>query len=95
MDNIENMWDFPVMDGVTFQKANHVHPLMQRRVEKLISYFQKDNNVKKLVLFGSSLKFCCNSGSDIDLYLEKYDKDRKTGPLPELDCEVDIITLEE
>ncbi len=22
------MWDFPVMDGVDFQDANRVHPLM-------------------------------------------------------------------
>ncbi|WP_300712680.1 hypothetical protein [uncultured Acetatifactor sp.] len=36
MDNMKNMWDFPVMEGVSFQKANRVHPLMQARVEKLM-----------------------------------------------------------
>ncbi len=92
MDNFKNMWDFPVMDGISFQKANQVHPLMQARVEKLISHFREDPNVKKLVLFGSSIKFSCNSCSDIDLYIEKYEKDGKLLPLPELDYEIDIIT---
>nr|WP_302601034.1 nucleotidyltransferase domain-containing protein [uncultured Acetatifactor sp.] len=91
MDNMKNMWDFPVMEGVSFQKANRVHPLMQARVEKLIYHFYQDENIRKMVLFGSSLDFRCNSYSDIDLYLEKKEKEKKTGPLPELDCDVDII----
>lgn len=80
------------MEGVTFERANRVHPLMQARVEKLLCHFRKDPNIRKLVLFGSSLEFRCSSYSDIDLYLEKYDKERKLGALPELGCEVDIIT---
>ena len=35
MNNMKNMWDFPVKEGVSFQNANRVHPLMQARVEKL------------------------------------------------------------
>ena len=71
------MWDFPVMDGVDFQDANRVHPLMQKRVERLIREFAKDPNIRKVILFGSSLEFRCNSASDIDLYIEKYDSDKK------------------
>ena len=62
------MWDFPVMDGVDFQDANRVHPLMQKRVERLIREFAKDPNIRKVILFGSSLEFRCNSAScEIDL----------------------------
>lgn len=86
------MWDFPLMEGITFQNANRVHPLMQRRVEKLICELGKDANIRRLILFGSSLEFRCDSASDIDLYIEKYDPGKKLDHLPELDCEVDIIT---
>lgn len=92
MNNIENMWDFPVMEGVSFENANRVHPLMQARVEKLLHCIRKDVNVRRMVLFGSSLEFRCSSNSDIDLYIETFEKERKLQPLPELGCEVDIIT---
>lgn len=92
MDNIENMWDFPIMEGVSFPKANRIHPLMQHRIEKLIQELSKDSNIRQIVLFGSSLEFRCSSSSDIDLYIEKYDPQKKLEHVPELDCELDIIT---
>ena len=92
MNNMKNMWDFPVKEGASFQNANRVHPLMQARVEKLIHHLLGDKNVKRAVLFGSSLEFRCSSGSDIDLYIEKYDAEKKLEYVPELDCETDIIT---
>ena len=92
MDHVENMWDFPVMPGVSFPKANRVHPLMQHRAQKLIQELSKDPNIRRIALFGSSLEFRCSSYSDIDLYLEKHEKGKKLEPLPEVGCEVDIIT---
>lgn len=92
MRQASSMWDFPVMDGVDFQDANRVHPLMQKRVERLIREFAKDPNIRKVILFGSSLEFRCNSASDIDLYIEKYDSDKKLIDLPEIDCEIDLIS---
>ena len=77
MDDAKNMWDFPMMEGVSFQNANRVHPLMQARIEKLLQSMLKDKNVRKLVLLGSSLEFRCNSNSDIDIYIEKKDRDKK------------------
>lgn len=92
MRRSEDMWDFPVVEGVTFQGANRIHPLMQRRVEKLIHELGKDQNIRRLILFGSSLEFRCNSFSDIDLYVEKYNSEKKLENFPELDCEIDIVT---
>lgn len=92
MRQVSSMWDFPVMDGVDFQDANRVHPLMQRRVERLIREFAKDPNIRRVILFGSSLEFRCNSTSDIDLYIEKYDSDKKLIDLPEIDCEIDLVS---
>ncbi|MCM1092071.1 MAG: nucleotidyltransferase domain-containing protein [Butyrivibrio sp.] len=92
MNNVANLWDFPVLEGVSFQNANRVHPLMQTRVERLIRELKKDQNIRKLVLYGSSLEFRCSSFSDIDIYIEKYDPEKKLEALPEMDCEIDIIT---
>ena len=46
MNDFKKMWDFPVKEGVTFQNANRIHPLMQTRVEKLIQSIRKDDNVR-------------------------------------------------
>ena len=87
-----NMWDFPIMEGITFQNANRVHPLMQARVEKLIHGLAGDPNIRRLILFGISLEFRCSSSSGIDLYIEKYDPEKKLASFPDIDCELDIIT---
>lgn len=92
MRSIDTMWDFPVMDEISFPDANRIHPLMQGRVEKIIREVSKDPNVRRIVLYGSSLEFHCNSASDIDLYIEKYDREKKLSHFPDLDCEADIIT---
>ncbi len=92
MRQAKDMWDFPVVEGVIFHDANRVHPLMQRRVDKLLHAFVKDQNIRRIVLFGSSLEFRCSSTSDIDLYVEKFDAEKKLEYLPDLDCEVDIVT---
>lgn len=87
-----SMWDFPVMEGIFFENANRVHPLMQRRVEKLLHGIARDLNIRRAILFGSSLEFRCSSTSDIDIYIEKYDPEKKLASLPDIDCELDIIT---
>lgn len=92
MRSIDTMWDFPVMDGISFPNANRIHPLMQGRVEKIIRAASQDPNIRRLILYGSSLEFHCSSASDIDLYIEKYDPKKKLLGFPDLDCETDIIT---
>lgn len=92
MNNYNRMWDFPVAEGVSFPDANRVHPLMQKRIDRLIQELTKDSNIQKIVLFGSSLEFRCDSNSDIDLYIEKYDREKALRSFPDLDCEVDVIT---
>lgn len=91
MNNYDYMWDFVVLDGVDFQDCNRVHPLMQKRVQTILQNLSQDTNVKKIVLFGSSIEFRCNSYSDIDLYIEKYNHDKPLEKDYEIDCEVDLI----
>lgn len=91
MNNFKEMWDFGAKDGVDFLHCNHVHPIMQDRVQKILQMMQKDENVKRIVLFGSSLEFRCSSYSDIDLYIEKIDPKLPLKKEPEIDCELDLV----
>ncbi len=91
MNNFKEMWDFGAKDGVDFLHCNHVHPIMQDRVQKILQIMQKDENVKRIVLFGSSLEFRCSSYSDIDLYIEKIDPKLPLKKEPEIDCELDLV----
>lgn len=43
MNNFSAMWDFPIMDQVTLEYANRIHPLMQKRVERLLDALKKDS----------------------------------------------------
>jgi len=91
MNNFKNMWDFVVLDGVTFLNCNRVHPLMQKRVEKLLDVWKLDTNIRKVVIFGSALEFRCSSRSDLDVYIEKKDTNRPLAKEPDLDCALDIV----
>ena len=91
MDNYKKMWDFPVVDNINFPNLNRIHPLMQRNVAKLYNELKSDENIERVILYGSALDFRCNSNSDIDLYIEKYNTDLKVKSLPDLEFEIDII----
>ena len=60
-------------------------------IPELLQELKKDGNIRKIVLFGSSLEFRCSSNSDIDLYIEKIDCNKPFVKEPVLDCEVDIL----
>lgn len=53
-----------------FLNANRIFPTQQRDVKKFIDVCKLDNNIKKIVIFGSSVTSLCNPWSDIDVYLE-------------------------
>lgn len=54
MNDMKNMWDFPVLEGVSFPNANRVHPLMQRRVQTMICELGKDQNIRRLILLNET-----------------------------------------
>ena len=45
----------------------------------MVEVCRKDPNVRKLVVFGSSVTAACNPWSDIDIY---FDLERETGIFP-------------
>lgn len=91
MNHFEAMWKFPVKEGIDFMHCVHVHPLMQERVQKILTELKKDGNIQRIVLFGSSLEFRCDSFSDLDLYIEKKDPGLPLKSEPVSDCEIDLV----
>lgn len=62
-------------ESITFQNAEYVHPLKQDLVQELQLDFLRDSNIKAAVVFGSGVEFRCNSYSDLDLCIERYNPD--------------------
>ncbi|MCD7716418.1 MAG: nucleotidyltransferase domain-containing protein [Lachnospiraceae bacterium] len=59
---------------IRFANAEYIHPLKQDLVQTLQEDFKKDRNVKAVIVFGSAVEFRCNSYSDLDLCVERYDE---------------------
>lgn len=78
--------------NMLFQNIEYVHPLKQEDIYKIITAWQPDKNVKKIVIFGSAVRFNCNSYSDIDLYAELEDPNRIPKiPYSKVMSEVDLL----
>lgn len=77
--------------GVDFLHCNRVHPLMQARMQEILHILVQDDNIKKIVLYGSPIEFRCSSYSDIDLYIEKNDPNLPLKKEPVVDCEIDLV----
>lgn len=75
-NHYDDHFKFWNMDGVTFPNAKYVHPLKQRDIQNIYDQLIQDDNITLLVVFGSSVDFRCHSESDIDLYMERRDKER-------------------
>lgn len=59
--------------GDYFLNVNKIHPLMQSHVRNIINELIQYNNVKRIIVFGSSTTWQCHSESDLDIYLELSD----------------------
>ncbi|MCD7817878.1 MAG: nucleotidyltransferase domain-containing protein [Lachnospiraceae bacterium] len=61
-------------ENIRFTNAEYIHPLKQDLLQALQEDFENDRNVKAVVVFGSAVEFRCNSYSDLDLCIERYEK---------------------
>ncbi|MCD8326739.1 MAG: nucleotidyltransferase domain-containing protein [Lachnospiraceae bacterium] len=72
----ENQWK--VYNDCEFLNCNKIFPFQQKKVEALVGDLSRDDNVEKIVIFGSSVTNQCHAGSDVDLYVQlKEDKKLK------------------
>ena len=73
-------WRFKkVVNEDAFMNVNRIHPLKQQLVKEIVSEARKENVVKKLIIFGSSIRYDCDITSDLDIcidwMMDCYDKD--------------------
>ncbi len=58
---------------------------------EIIECLSQDENVRYIVIFGSSVDFSCNSFSDIDVYVHLMDERKPLKRKPQIRSEVDYI----
>lgn len=63
-------------EKIDFLNAEYVHPLKQELVQEFQRDFREDGNIKAAIVFGSGVEFRCNSYSDLDLCIERYDAEK-------------------
>lgn len=56
-----------------FDNQQYVFPTQQADVLRLVQGAKKDKNVRRIIVFGSSVTAQCNPWSDIDVYFEEED----------------------
>ena len=66
-DGWDDMWR---LVSKNFLNARRIFPTKQRHVADMVETCRQDKNVKKAVVFGSSVTAACNPWSDIDIYFE-------------------------
>lgn len=74
-NNFDLHFIFEVKEGSDFKNAKYIHPLKQRLVNSYIKCFEEDKNIKAAIIFGSGVEFKCNSYSDLDICIERYDNE--------------------
>ena len=58
-----------------FKNCRYIYPIQQKKVEKMINHLKNNDNVIKIIVFGSSETSKCLAGRDVDFYVEvKEDK---------------------
>ena len=53
-----------------FMNIEKIHPHQQEAVGKMVELCKQDPNIKRVVIFGSSVRDDCRPDSDIDIYYE-------------------------
>lgn len=64
-------WKFnSVVDNASFKNVNRIHPLKQNVVKDIVAVARDDQNVKKIIIFGSSTRYDCDITSDLDICVD-------------------------
>lgn len=60
-----------------FKNVQKIFPTKQKYIAKMVEICKSDPNIKKVIIFGSTVTAGCNPWSDIDIYFEVKDKSKK------------------
>ena len=62
-------WKFnTVVDASSFSHVNRIHPIKQRMVKGIVDAAREDKAVRKIIIFGSSIRYDCDITSDLFLH---------------------------
>lgn len=62
--------EFKVCIDNPFPNCKKIYPIQQRKVKQLYDILSQNDNVTKIIVFGSSVTQSCHIGSDVDIYCE-------------------------
>ena len=48
-----------------FKNCRYIYPIQQKKVEKMINHLKNNDNVIKIIVFGSSVTSKCHAGSEV------------------------------
>lgn len=60
-------WIFPLVVNSKIKNIRRIHPLKQKQVDEIVSSIIKEDDVKRLIVFGSATSNMCHEGSDLDI----------------------------
>ena len=59
-----------IVDKNSFKYVNRIHPLKQRIVKEIVAAAKIDPYVKRIIIFGSSIRYDCDISSDLDICID-------------------------
>lgn len=90
--NGDNLWDFEVLSNLQYENVNRIHPLKQKDVFELVRAAENDPHIMGIIVFGSAVRFECNSMSDLDILIIRDDSQLKIdASLSKVKSDLDII----
>ena len=69
-DDKKDFITWNVVDGCDFYNCSRIFPTQQRDVQNLLDLWRNDSNIKRVIIFGSSVTTACNPWSDIDVFVD-------------------------
>jgi len=64
-------WRFNnIVGNDTFMGVDRIHPLKQHQVKTIVDAAREDDAVKRVIIFGSSTRYDCDTTSDLDICID-------------------------
>ncbi len=71
-----------------FLNCEKIYPIQQKKVKEFLSAACERNDIRKIIVFGSSTSNRCHCGSDVDFYVETDKKVKLNLPALTFVCDI-------
>lgn len=91
-----NLTIFPTVVDTDCKNIRHIYPLKQREVSEIYHAVKNRSEVKRVIVFGSSVTAKCHVGSDLDICIDAdvsdgmklYDLQKEIGTICDWNCDI-------